>query len=118
MPAVAVEQSGNDSNAQSYLDNAPRQLHQTKYSYVQSQEPIEGKFSTKVMEVIPTESTKTGVIIVTYHREYYIRKIDELEVIVRDQQIKLSEYERKRRFAPRRRRLPADYHENPIYLDE
>jgi hypothetical protein len=50
--------------------------------------------------------------------QFIAEKFREKEEIIHGLQVKLSEFERKRSFAPRRRKLPSDYYENPAYLDE
>jgi hypothetical protein len=50
--------------------------------------------------------------------ESYIQDLAEKNRIIHDLTERLNEFERKKSFAPSRHRLPLDYYDNDIYLDE
>ena len=74
---------------------------------------------------IPTISSENAPFIVkqfgmevTHLRSSLAIQLLEKDMAICDLTAKLKEFERKRSFAPSKHRLPLDYYDNEIYLDE
>jgi hypothetical protein len=74
---------------------------------------------------VPTISSENAPFVmkqfgmeVTHLRSSLVTQLLEKDRTIHDLTVKLKEFERKRSFAPRHHRLPPDYYDNDIYLDE
>ena len=117
MTEVLVVQSGFDSKAQNYIKGTPSRVVHTKKVWDNSIESNVVSDPIKFLEPAEAKSTRWGVRFLGRYIDYE-STIAEMRAIIVDQQSRLDEFERKRSFAPRHHKLPSDYYDNDIYLDE
>lgn len=77
-----------------------------------------GVFSMNTENVLLTENQFGMKATPMQSRDVIMQKLLEKDTIINELTIRLNEFERKKSFAPSRHRLPLDYYDNDIYLDE